>query len=208
MKRLFSILLTAWALTGCAGVDLGALGDSTVRVAETLTTENTSTARGVTAGMSSTDAATVLMNRDYYNAIKAIAGVGTGNSRPRTLVEIEAKDGEPITINAKSFRVYAPPVQVGGAGYSLAPPPKVESTGLKLFREVKDTLASVFIPWYSIQKNSEIERLQISTSADVQTFVVRENNSLMRDLVGTKPDPASLDRANADRIRIEANRPD
>ncbi|MFN3494879.1 MAG: lipoprotein, partial [Hydrogenophaga sp.] len=189
MKRLFFTLFAALALTGCAGVDLGALGDSAVRVTETLTDENTSTARGVTAGMSSTDAATVLMNRDYYNAVKAIAGVGTGNGQARTLVEIEANDGRPITIDAKSFKVYAPPAQVGGSGYSLAPPPKVESTGLKLFREVKDTLASVFIPWYSIQKTSEVQRLQITTSAEVQTFLARENSNLMRDLVGTQPDP-------------------
>lgn len=201
MKRLLSILLTAWALTGCAGVDLGVLGDSAVRVTETLTDENTSTARGVTAGMSSSDAANTIMTRDYYSTIRTMA------TSVKPIVEIEAVDGQPITINAKAFRVYAP--TAGGAGgFSLAPPRPIESTGLKIFREARDTLASVFIPWYSIQKNSEIERLQISTSADVQTFVVRENNGLMRDLVGTKPDPASLDRANADRIRIEANRPD
>lgn len=196
MKRLFTLLL-ALALTGCAGVDLGALGDSTVRVTETLTAENTSTARGVTAGMSSSDAANTIMTRDYYATARTMA------TSVKPIVEIEAIDGQPITINAKSFRVYAPTAGAGG-GFSLAPPKPIESTGLKIFREARDTLASVFIPWYSIQKNSEIQRLNITTDANVQTFVVRENNGLMRDLVGTRNDPASLDRANADRIRIEA----
>lgn len=200
MKRLFLTLFAALALTGCAGVDLGALGDSTVRVTETLTDENTSTARGVTAGMSSSDASNTIMQRDYYSTIRSIA------TSMKPIVEIEAFEGQPITINAKTFKVYSPSPMAGGSGFALAPPKPIESTGLKIFREARDTLASVFIPWYSIQKNSEIQRLNITTDANVQTFVVRENNGLMRDLVGTKPDPASLDRANADRIRAQAER--
>jgi hypothetical protein len=197
MKRLFTILAASVALSGCAGLDLGALGDSAVRVTETLTDENTSTARGVTAGMSSSDAANTIMTRSYYSALVSIAN----NMKP--IVEIEARDGEPIVINAKSFKVYSP-TSGGAAGFSLAPPKPIESTGLKIAREVRDTLASVFIPWYSIQKTSEVQRLQITTNAETTRFVTSENNGLMRDLVGTQPDPASLDRANADRIRIEA----
>jgi hypothetical protein len=198
MKRLFTILAAAVALSGCAGLDIGALGDSAVRVTETLTDENTSTARGVTAGMSSSDAANTIMNREYYATIRAIA------TSMKPIVEIEARDGEPITINAKSFKVYSPSAMAGGGGFSLAPPKPIESTGLKIAREVRDTLASVFVPWYSIQKTSEVQRLQITTNAETTRFVTSENNGLMRDLVGTQPDPASLDRANADRIRIEA----
>lgn len=205
MKRLFLLIACALALTGCAGMDITGLSDASVKVAETLTDENTSTAKGVTAGMSSSDAATVLMNRDYYGAIKAIAGVGTkGSSQP--LVEMEAHDGKPITIDAKAFRVYAPPPQIGGAGYALAAPPKVESTGLKLFREVRQTLADVFIPWYSIDKSSEVQKLNIITDANVSTFNTKSNNQLMRDLVGTKNDQAELDRAGAYRIRTEADK--
>ena len=203
MKRLLLLAAMALSLSGCAGFDFAGLADPLVKVTEAISDENTSTAKGVTAGMSSSDAATVIMTRDYYGAIKAIAGVGTkGSSMP--LVEMEAHDGKPITIDAKSFRVYAPPPQIGGAGYALAPPPKVESTGLKIWREIKETAASVLIPWYQIDKTSEISKLSIETNAAVSTFTTQSNNSLMRDLVGTRNDPAALDRATADKIRIEA----
>lgn len=200
MKRLIALGACALALTGCAGVDLTGLADPIVKVAETVTDENTSTAKGATAGMSSSDAATVLMNRDYYGAIKAIAGVGNkGSSQP--MVEIEAHDGKPITIDAKAFRVYAPPVQVGGAGYALAPPPKVESTGLKIWREGKELAIDLLLPWRRMDKEAEIANKTIDTNAAVTTFMTRENNQLMRDLVGTKNDQAALDRAAADKLR-------
>jgi hypothetical protein len=207
MKRLIALCACALSLslTGCAGVDLASLADPIVKVAETVTDENTSTAKGVTAGMSSSDAATVLMTRDYYGAVKAIAGVGDkGAARP--ILEIESHDGKPITIDAKSVKVYAPPTAGGNAGMALAPPPKVESTGLKIFREVRETLAQVLIPWYQIDKGSEIRKLDIITGAESAAFQQSENNSLIRDLAGTRNDLAVQDRAKAEKTRAEADK--
>lgn len=167
MKRLLSLialgLLAAITLPGCAGMNLAGLADPLVRVAETVTDENTS-AKGATAGMSSSDAANVLINRDYYGAVKAMAGAGKGEARA-PLVEIEARDGQPITINAKSFKVYAPPAQGSATGLSLAAPREVESNSIKWFREIRRGLAEVFLPWRAVERNADIQQHRITTDA-------------------------------------------
>lgn len=201
MKRRIIIIAAAMGLAGCAGVDLDSLGNSAVRVTETLTEESTSTARGVTAGMGSSDAANTIMTREYYSTIRTIV------TSMKPIVDIEAMDGEPIKIYAKSFKVYAPsPMAGGGGGFALAPPQKVEPLGLKIFDRSLQALERVFIPWYKIDNDNELGKLNILTNADLQRFIAQNDSNLLRDLVGTKPDPASLDRAEADRIRIEANR--
>lgn len=202
MKRLFTIICAALALTGCAGVDLGMLGETGVKVAETLTDENTSTAKGVTAGMSSSDAANVIMTREYYAAIKAIHGVSKEPAPP--LVEIVANDGKPIMIEAKVFRVNAPRSS-GGAAIQIAEPQAVESTGFKLSREARAWLFGL-IGWDVDKDREKTRRLIVQTDAETQRFVTTENNQLMRDLVGTKNDPAAKDRADAEKVRAEADR--
>lgn len=168
MKRIILSALLALSLAGCAGFDTGAL----VKVAETVTDENTSTAKGVTAGMSSSDAANVLINRDYYAAVKAVATGGTGKGERSPLVEIEAHDGKPITIDAKSFKVYAPPVQyAGGGGLTLKAPPNIESTGIKWFREGKDALiglAQTVLPWKLVREEGKTRRHESDNSRDVR----------------------------------------
>jgi hypothetical protein len=167
MKRLFQSLcaaVIAVAMAGCAGFDTGAL----VSVAEAVTDENTSTAKGVTAGMSSSDAANVLRNRDYYNAVKAVAGAGKGERSP--LVEMEAHAGKPITIDAKVFRVYAPPANTS-SGIALKAPDKIESTGIQWFREIKEatigTLQTV-LPWKMVREEGKTRRHESDNGRDVR----------------------------------------
>ena len=184
-KALISAALALLALTGCAGVDIAALADPLVRVAEAATDENTSTAKGATAGMSSSDAANVLMTRDYYSALKAVHGAGKGAERA-PLVEIEARDGKPITIDAKSFRVYAPPAQ-GAQGIAIAQPKEVESAGIKWFREIRRGLAEVFLPWRAVERGADTAQLRITTDAAVrQTELGVINNAVTgsQDLAG------------------------
>lgn len=205
MKRILIAAVMALTLAGCAGVDLAGLADPAVRITETMTDEKTSTAKGATAGMSSSDAATTLISRDYYSTLRSIHGASNAPARP--LVEIEAHDDRPITIDAKVFRVYSPPTAPGGAAsYAIAPPQKVESTGIKWFREVRQAAAEIFIPWYKIDNDNELGKLNIVTNADLQRFIAQNDSNLLRDLVGTRNDLATLDRAEADRIRLEANR--
>lgn len=167
MKHILILLITVLALAGCGGTT----GDL-VKVVESVTDENTSTARGVTAGMSSSDAANVLINRDYYAAVKAVATGGTGKGERSPLVEIEAHDGKPITIDAKSFKVYAPPVQyAGGGGLTLKAPPNIESSGIKWFREVKEaaigTLQTV-LPWKMVREDGKTRRHESDNNRDVR----------------------------------------
>ena len=180
MKRTILILAAALSLSACSTLgDITGLSDTAVRVAEAVTDENTSTAKGATAGMSSSDAANVLINRDYYNAVKAVHGAGKGEARA-PLVEIEARDGQPITINAKSFKVYSPPPQGGAAALSIAQPREVESTGIKWFREVRRGLAEVLIPWKAIDESNNTAR-QANTNATAvrQTELGVVNNAVI-----------------------------
>jgi hypothetical protein len=159
MKRLLSAALLALSLTGCAGFNL----DPVVQVATSALDENTSTAKGATAGMSSSDAANVLMNRDYYNAVKAVSTGNSGTGKGAVQLEIEAHDGRPITIDAKVFRTYhAPQAQsAGGGGLALKAPPTIEPTGIKWFRELKDAVvetAQVVLPWKMVREQGKTIR--------------------------------------------------
>ena len=162
MKRILIILAAALSLSACSTLgDVAGLSDTAVKVAEAVTDENTSTAKGATAGMSSSDTANVLMNRDYYNAVKAVAGAGDKGARS-SLVEIESHDGKPIVIDAKSFKVYAPPQQQAvSAGLGLQRPVTIESNGIKWFREIKEaaigTLQTV-LPWKMVREQGKTIR--------------------------------------------------
>ena len=201
MKRIFLIIGAALALQGCAGVDLGALGDTGVKVAETLTDENTSTAKGVTAGMSSSDAANVIMTRDYYSTLRAIHG---SKEPTPPLLEIVANDGQPIKIEAKVFRVHAPR-NAGGGAVQIAEPQQVESTGFKISREARAWFFAL-MGWDVEKDREKTRRLIVETDAATQRFQTAEQNQLIRDVAGTRNDPAALDRAEAEKIRAEADR--
>lgn len=166
MKRLLTVFCAALALTACGGTS----GDL-VRVAEAALDENTSTAKGATAGLSSSDAANVLMNRDYYSAVKTVA-TGGGKQERNPLVEIEAHEGKAIIIDAKSFKVYAPPVQyAGGGGLTLKAPPTLEPTGIKWFREVKDATIGALqtvLPWKMVREEGKTRRHESDNNRDVR----------------------------------------
>jgi hypothetical protein len=177
-------------------------------VAETLTDDNTST-KGITTGMSSSDARDVLVHREYYGAIKAVAGAGKGATPAQQplLLDIEAYDGQPITIHAKRFKIYAPPAAAEKpAPVVIAEPKQKKSVIKEISEEGRAWFRDAVVPWKSIDENSETQRLIITTDAITQRFETAEQNQLIRDVAGTRNDPAALDRAEADKIRAEADR--
>lgn len=187
MKRLFIIIGTALALTGCAGLDIGGLADPIVRVAETLDDDNTST-KGATTGMSSGDARDVLINRAYYGAVKAIHGADKKDAGSLLLVDIEPMDGQPIVIHAKRFKVYAPPPQAGSAApLAIAPPTQKKSALVEFSQEARGWFRDAIVPWKSIDEGSETQRLQIITNGAIrQTELGIMNNAVTgsQDLAG------------------------
>ncbi len=204
MKRILSTIIAALALTltGSAWAQLGGVTDLGNKVIDAITDENTSDAKGITAGMSSSDAANVINNREYYRTLRAIYGAEKGAAPP--LVELIGHDNKPITIDAKVFRVNAPR-NTGSGGVEISAPVEVESTGLKLSREVREWVFGWF-GYRATKAREETRRLVIMTDAQTQRFETGTNANLMRDLVGTKNDPAALDRAEAEKTRAEADR--
>lgn len=166
---LIPILAITFALIGCGGTS----GDL-VRVAEAALDENTS-AKGITTGMSSSDAANVLMNRDYYSAVKAAVTGGTSKAERIPSLEIEAHDGRPIVIDAKVFRMYHAPQQqplyAGGGGLTLKAPPTIESTGIKWFREGKEAVVETLqtvLPWKLVREEGKTRRHESDNNRDVR----------------------------------------
>lgn len=163
MKRTIAIIAAALSLSACGTTEGLIPVDAIARVAEGALTEPTSTAKGATSGMSSSDAANVLMNRDYYAAVKAVATGSSGTGKGAVQFEIEAHDGRPITIDAKALRTYhAPQAQyAGGGGLTLKAPPTVESTGIKWFREIKEAVVDtveVVLPWKLVREQGKTIR--------------------------------------------------
>lgn len=155
MKRLIATLFAA-ALTGCGTMgDITGLAGPAVQITESLQGESTS---GSTKGMSSADAAYVLAYRAYAAALKAAI---TAPAQP--ILEIIAMDGQPITIIAKELRVYAPRGQ--GQETVAVAPAKPENAGILWFREIRQALAQVFVPWAAGERAAETQRLQITTQA-------------------------------------------
>jgi hypothetical protein len=170
MKRIFPALL-ALSLAGCGTTaDLLGLADPIVRVAETLDDDSTSS-KGITTGMASGDARDVLISREYYGAVKAVAGSGKGNTPAAQpmLVDIEAHDGQPITINAKRFKVYAPPAQAAAPAPVVIAEPKQKKSWIKeVSEEGRAWFRDAIVPWKSIDEAGETQRLQIVTSGDIR----------------------------------------
>lgn len=183
MNRLLIILGAALALTGCAGLDLGGIA----KVAETMTDENTSTAKGATAGLSSSDAANVLIHRAYYSAAQSVATGGASKAERVPALEIEAHDGKPITIDAKVFRMYHAPQQqppyAGSGGLTLKAPPTIEPTGIKWFREVAgkvvDALETV-LPWKMVREQGKTIRHESDNNRDVRLGELEVMDSAVR----------------------------
>lgn len=187
LYRLIAASSMALALTGCAGLDIGGLADPIVRVAETVTDESTSTAKGVTAGLASSDARDVLINRDYYGAIKAVHGAGKDGAGPQLLLDIEPMDGQPIVIHAKRFKLYAPPATGGAPQLSIAAPTQKKPTWLAVSQEARGWFRDAVVPWKSLDEGSETERLRITTNGEIrQTELGIMNNALTgsQDLAG------------------------
>lgn len=168
ITRILAAAALALGLAGCGTTgDLLGLADPIVRVAETLDDDATST-KGATAGMASSDARDVLINRAYYSAVKSVAGAGKqGGQQP--ILEIESRDGKPIVIDAKSVRVYAPPAQAAGPGpLAIAPPAQKKSAIVEFSQEARGWLRDVFVPIRISDNQAETQRLQISTEGNIR----------------------------------------
>ena len=170
MKRIIFATLLALSLAGCAGLDIAGLADPIVRVAETVTDDSTST-KGITTGMSSSDARDVLINREYYGAIKAVNGAAKGATPAAQpmLVDIEAHDGQPITINAKRFKVYAPPAPASASTQlAITPPAQKKSALVEFSQEARGWFRDAIVPWKSIDEAGQTRRLEIVTNGEVR----------------------------------------
>lgn len=207
LTRLIAAGAMALALTGCSTLgNITGLSETAVQVADLITDDSTST-KGATAGMSSSDARDVLINQAYYGAVKAVHGAGKEGAGPQLLLDIEPLDGQPIVIHAKRFKVYAPPQGAGAAErLPIAAPVEKIPTWKAVSQEARGWFRDAVVPWKSIDESTETERLRYTTDAATTRYLARQNNQLMRDLVGTKNDPAELDRAEADKVRAEADR--
>jgi hypothetical protein len=171
LSRFAAILAAAMTLSACSTLgDITGLADPIVRVAETLADDSTS-AKGITTGMSSGDARDVLISREYYGAIKAVAGGGKGGTPAAQpmLVDIEAHEGQPITINAKRFKVYAPPGQAAAAAQlQIAKPTQKKSLIKEVSEEGRAWFRDAIVPWKSIDEGAETERMRIATDGNIR----------------------------------------
>ena len=171
MKRTILILAAALSLSACSTLgNLTGLADPIVRVAETLDDDSTSS-KGITTGMASGDARDVLISREYYGAVKAVAGSGKGTTPAAQpmLVDIEAHEGQPITINAKRFKVYAPPAPTATAApMQIAQPTHKKSWIKEVSEEGRAWFRDAIVPWKSIDEGAETQRLQITTSGQIR----------------------------------------
>lgn len=171
MKRiLLAALAAVILLPGCSTLgDITGLSDTAVKVADIVTDDSTST-KGVTAGMSSSDARDVLINRDYYNAVKAVHGAGKeGGGGPQLLLDIEPLDGQPIVIQAKRFKVYAPPAPAASAStLSIAAPTQKKSTLVEVSQEARGWMRDLFVPLRLSEDRSETERMRILTDGNIR----------------------------------------
>lgn len=189
MKRIFLLIACALALTGCAGIPGGeALTTGVAAVSDALTGPDTDYKNYLTSCR-----AEVKAQADAYEAdSKALqAGLTSGNEKTQygatLIMAFKAGQGGPkigcTTVRKKGNME----LLLGGDENGLV--------GLGKFLYSENRQASRF----ERQLEADNERIRLSTNR--ATTEQRENNNLLRDLVGTRNDPAALDRAAADKIR-------
>jgi len=187
MKRFLILAALALGLTGCAGIPGG----------EALTT----------VAAAATDAFTG-PDTDYTNYLKhcrtevgaqkdAIvadskaleAALTAGNEKTQfgaiLLLAVKAGQGGP--------KIGCTVARKKGAVELMLGESNILELGVDLYRENRAGAR------FKRQMEADNERFRLSTNR--ATTEQRENNNLLRDLVGTRNDPAALDRAAADKLR-------
>lgn len=187
MKRFFLLIACALALTGCAGIPGGEAVTAAAAVAsDVLTGPDTDYKNYLSHCRAEVKAQADAATADS----KALeAGLSSGNEKTQygatLIMAFKAGQGGPkigCTVSRKK-----------GTAELLLGESDLLSLGVELYRENRAGAR------FQRQMDADTERFRLTTQR--ATTEQRENNSLLRDLVGTRNDPAELDRAAADKLR-------
>lgn len=192
MKRLLSILLIALALTGCStipgGQEVTALAAT---AADVLTGPDTDYKNYLTSCRAEVKAQADMVKAEN----EALAeGLRSGDEKIQfgAMILLAAKSG------MNGPRIGCSVERKRGFTELVFQNSNVLSLGVELYRE--NRAGARFNR--QLEANKEMAR----DRQDFELGLEDRRNSLLTNLTGTRPDPAALDRANADRIRAEAER--
>lgn len=194
MKRLLILAALALGLTGCAGIPGGeALTTGVAAVSDVLAGPDTDYKNYLTACR-----AEVKAQAEAYEAdSKALqSGLTSGNKETQygstLIMAFKAGQGGPKLGCTMARKKGNMELLMDGGDNGLV--------GLGKFLYSENREASRF----KRQLEADNERFRLSTNR--ATAEQRENNSLIRDLSGTRPDEANRSRVEADVLRIEADK--
>ncbi|HAX23045.1 MAG TPA: hypothetical protein DCY64_22505 [Hydrogenophaga sp.] len=185
--RLALLLAVALALSGCAGIPGGeALTTGVAAVSDALTGPDTDYKNYLSHCRAEVKAQADAISADS----KALeAALTAGNEKTQfgaiLLLAVKAGQGGP--------KIGCTVARKKGAVELMLGESNILELGVDLYRENRAGAR------FKRQMEADNERFRLSTNR--ATTEQRENNNLLRDLVGTRNDPAALDRAAADKIR-------
>lgn len=187
MKRFLILAALAMGLTGCAGIPGGdAITAGAAAVSDVLTGPDTDYKNYLTHCR-----AEVKAQADAAKADSAAleAGLSSGNEKTQygatLIMAFKAGQGGP--------KIGCTVARKKGAVELMLGESNILNLGVELYRENRAGAR------FKRQMEADNERFRLSTNR--ATTEQRENNNLLRDLVGTRNDPAALDRAAADKLR-------
>jgi len=192
MKRFFLLIACALALTGCAGIPGGEAATTAVAaVSDALTGPDTDYKNYLSHCRAEVKAQADAAKADS-EALQA--GLSSGNEKTQygatLIMAFKAGQGGP--------KIGCTVARKKGAVELMLGESNILELGVDLYRENRAGAR------FERQMEADKERFRLSTNR--ATTEQRENNNLLRDLVGTRNDPAELDRAGAYRIRTEADK--
>lgn len=190
MKRFLILAALAIGLTGCAGIPGGdAITAGAAAVSDVLTGPDTDYKNYLTHCR-----AEVKAQADAAKAESEAlqAGLSSGSKETQygatLIMAFKAGQGGP--------KIGCTVARKKGAVELMLGESNILNLGVELYRENRAGAR------FNRQMEADNERFRLSTNR--ATTEQRENNSLIRDLAGTRPDEANRSRAEADVLRIEA----
>lgn len=189
MKRLLILAALAMGLTGCAGIPGGdAITAGAAAVSDVLTGPDTDYKNYLTHCR-----AEVKAQADAAKAESEAlqAGLSSGNKETQygstLIMAFKAGQGGP--------KIGCTVARKKGAVELMLGESNILNLGVELYRENRAGAR------FERQMEADNERFRLSTNR--ATAEQRENNSLIRDLTGTRPDEANRSRAEADALLAE-----